>query len=971
MTNRCEPQGCWDRRYFKIVTALTAGVALLCLQSCASPDAPLRDPPADSSQVQGPEFSLVSNLADLANDPGLRAAGAAVEPNMTFVYKGQHFAKAPDGSIKFLMRLPKSDSGGLESLAPKFKPMTLEERLKSDPDYLQHIRDRVSTSDAPRGEGHAPVALELLETKAAALTSTITLTAVSPSSIVSVAGGMSTLTITGSGFGTDKTKVSIALGSQTCHVVQMTNTAIACNVTTSTAITGTVNVTVTVGSASQTLTNALTFTSSSTAPSFTLTSCTPSSLVSVAGGTSSVMINGNGFGTDKTKVSVSFGSLGCTIAAMSNTQIVCNVTTPTAISGAMTLTVTVGSMTATLANALTYTTPPPLAATGVTPATVVSVAGGTSSVMISGTGFGTDKTKVSIWFGSLGCPIAAISNTQIVCNITTPAAMTGSANLTITVGSATATLANALTFVATAPLGPEWLVSGQPNPVDLYVKNGTDYTAYSLSEWQTPVRNQLDRGTCWVFSSTGLLEAAYRHHLGLSLDLSEQFAKHIIYSTLGPVSYLAHSDNASSFWEGGNFTFTYGSALMNNTIPEESYAPYLSLEQMAALITANNCGDMSPANATQAQIDSCEYQESYISMAARRQAFYGFTNATYLGAADVQNPQTLESFIVGGHEIAVDLNLFWSASTADPTILDYDPTAGGGAHSMLFVGFDRRDPDPNRHYFIVKNSWGGDSLIKVSYKFVQNATSYGLVANSVAAPATGSPPYRSLWIGQWLMDNDGVQANVTIRRTDEWQSDTVGVGPEGVNTAATRLGQYLVPGGSTHELNGKLSDADRGMTAYLDTTVTTNAPGTISGRKIQTWLYESDLSKASGYSAALVHGPVHGAFLSRAPVAHPGAGSAFGITNWQGNWLLDFDGTLRTLTLGAVTNGTAIGTLVNTVTQAQSSVSLSVNNNTPWTGTFTVGGQAFTLYGMSTESGFIAGDVTTGGKFYGAHAIRQ
>jgi C1A family cysteine protease len=48
--------------------------------------------------------------------------------------------------------------------------------------------------------------------------------------------------------------------------------------------------------------------------------------------------------------------------------------------------------------------------------------------------------------------------------------------------------------------------------------------SFSLAPYQTPIRNQGDRGTCYAFASIAALEAMYKRTFGLTIDLSEQYA---------------------------------------------------------------------------------------------------------------------------------------------------------------------------------------------------------------------------------------------------------------------------------------------------------------------------------------------------------------------------------------------------------------------------------------------------------------
>ena len=336
--------------------------------------------------------------------------------------------------------------------------------------------------------------------------------------------------------------------------------------------------------------------------------------------------------------------------------------------------------------------------------------------------------------------------------------------------------------------------------------------SFNLLAWQTPIKNQGKRDTCYAFAFTAGLEAAYRHKYGKIVDgkyqgpqwiLSEEFLIHVTKSTLlnRPQTYLF--ENPSSYWEGVLGVVGYpmmisvlSEQMMNYRVPESQYAPYLALDNPAPnapagltqIANANNCsivgtlaekwvdsptainsdGSVPGGNcATQRAVDACEYTPNYIPSAASQNARFGVSfvytapdgtqqpGAKALSKAQMSDTNLLEALVFEGHEIVAELYLNWKRGEQIGTpfqstpLWDYDATANGGGHNMLVVGYDRSDPSPSRWYFIMKNSWGGDKYYFVSYPFMQNATRGGVVILDVVDPHVDQPVSPARG-GAWL-----------------------------------------------------------------------------------------------------------------------------------------------------------------------------------------------------------------------------
>ncbi len=320
--------------------------------------------------------------------------------------------------------------------------------------------------------------------------------------------------------------------------------------------------------------------------------------------------------------------------------------------------------------------------------------------------------------------------------------------------------------------------------------------SFSLAQYQTPIKNQDGRDTCWAFGGVAALEAAYKRKYGLDLDLSEQYTFHMLkVMALDPEM----PENNTSL-EGFQGNAGIVGVLVKYAIPEEPFARYLNGTQMTQLQTKLNLGNLL-TNPTQTGYDTFEFDEGHIPTAARWNAKYRVTD--YGKISDPTDLSTLEQTLNDKHEIVADFNLRWKLDATSNTY-EYDSTASGVIHIMLIIGYDRND-----QVFFVKNSWGGNAFIRISYDCMKKILQPKAYYIKDVADLDEAPQKKARFLGirkfdAISTDNTRLKGRLVIRRFLNLRADDP-------NDATTLGTLYPDDGTAPLTVNGYFTDNGDGV----------------------------------------------------------------------------------------------------------------------------------------------------------------
>jgi len=266
---------------------------------------------------------------------------------------------------------------------------------------------------------------------------------------------------------------------------------------------------------------------------------------------------------------------------------------------------------------------------------------------------------------------------------------------------------------------------------------------------QTPLRKQGGRGTCIIHSVVAAMEAALKRS-GRDLDLSEDtFMYFVKQFWLAPIDGKSPDacENQVGGTDGGGGVENLNYLAGGLAIPEESAGHPDGYNYKLPVPWYDDHWK------SQFNVDSWNLSPRRLLPSTLRAGRY-FTITGFKTLTSAKDSSAIERALQQGHEVIWDFAV--SGKRPGNGVWHYGgatkPTDSG--HSMLIVGYDRTDPQ--KAYFIVKNSWGptktpgANGFTYIGYDYLPYGTNAGYLIGVKQVSWTGLR-----FVGRWEVVFDG------------------------------------------------------------------------------------------------------------------------------------------------------------------------------------------------------------------------
>ncbi|MFA0960596.1 C1 family peptidase [Roseivirga sp. BDSF3-8] len=427
-----------------------------------------------------------------------------------------------------------------------------------------------------------------------------------------------------------------------------------------------------------------------------------------------------------------------------------------------------------------------------------------------------------------------------------------------------------------------------------------------LRPQQTALRNQGGRGTCIVFAGVAALEASYRRYGYGEPDLSEEFINFTRKSAyLHPIwdDHMADGvhriETQLGSTGGGGGVGVVVELSKGYKIPLEEVMGYHDSEDyykdnFPALTIALDKG----AGATQKEYSDFNLDPEILTHdILHNEDWYGV--AAYRNLDDATDTDEIETILKSGKEVVWDFSgsAPWDEGGVDDRgVWQECGNCNVIAHSMLIVGFDKRDSDPSRHYFMVKNSWGEDEsaldldgYTAISYDYVRR---YGLAAAYIQRPAAISEWPEIAFFGRWKLNYDGLRGTLDIYHLPGMAdyvfeyNYTTGAIPIQYNDY--RIGTFYDSQGNPYRVNGSV--LGNKITFYIDNNKPLLRWDEVSGRKFEFYLRRNDFMAGQFTDT---DGNTYGGYASKGQYSSSGGDTPrpFGLAAYyESEWYFSTEG---------------------------------------------------------------------------------